>query len=68
VRARSACGGSVASDARHAGGLATLVTHPPDVMRTRLQLRRHSLLANGGPLVRSCARGGPGMAACASAN
>ena len=34
-----------------AGGLATLVTHPPDVMRTRLQLQRASasaLRANGG--------------------
>jgi hypothetical protein len=39
---------------RATGGLATLVTHPPDVMRTRLQLRRATLMANGGQLVRGC--------------
>lgn len=32
--------------------MATLVTHPPDVMRTRLQLRRNALLAGGAAPVR----------------
>ncbi len=34
-----------------AGGLATFMTHPPDVMRTRLQLRRNMALNAGAALV-----------------
>lgn len=40
-----------------AGGFATLVTHPPDVMRTRCQLRRNMML--NASMVRAA-----GLAAC----